>query len=647
MKLVFLQGPDTSQKEVFLANGQNVAGRDPANEIHLPSRRVSRKHCVFEVSNGHAVVRDLGSSNGVIVEGHRIQQAALANGQRIQIGDYLLQYHHEDSNDAPELELEPDLSGSGGFGFAPSQSGFDPAAPAEPSPLDLSPKNDSAPAQPETPFGGFGASESGAFGGSIGGEDSPFGAPAAENQNPFGSPPAEVQDDPFGGASEQAKQSPFGQATETAAGPESPFGDLPPADSGGQGGFGGGGFGGGYQDGFNPSPAQQAPQPEAASPASGKQGEQSAAERVLREFQQSLTRIPWTSRFAALLTGCLLLVMLIPGGGILSMLSKAESSMERMSAAHALEVARISARINEPLIVTADAYALDRANVSALDRMPGVSPGGARIVDNRGNIKLPKDQVGTTIEGINKLINQAMASRKTEYTQDGGKLSILSPIRYESETSGPAQVVGGLYVEYELSEFVNDTGRPSSLALVAFVVLGLIFIAIFMVTWRMTNLPVRHVQEETELAMKGSLPEVTSVGHWPEMETLVHSINRVLRRAGAGGVDFDRQLGTLVEMSPWPIILTDGQLRVTHSNPVSSKILSAAPEACIGQPLPRLIRDPQIANTMKALVAKVGGGQGNQGSDTIVIDGRNRTLSIRVETSAATGAVEYAVVLIT
>jgi PAS domain-containing protein len=377
------------------------------------------------------------------------------------------------------------------------------------------------------------------------------------------------------------------------------------------------------------------------------QEKRSAAERVFHNLLQSLGRIPWTSRFAGLLAGSLLLVMLAPGGGILSLLTKAESTMERMSASHALEIARVSARINEPLIVTPDAFALDRANVSALDMVPGVSPGGAKIVDIRGTIKLPKDQVGTQIEGISSLINAAMGSRKTEYTQSGGKLRILAPIRYESEISGPAQVVGGLYVEYEISEFINDTGRPSSLALVAFVVIGLIIVAIFMVTWRMTNLPLRHVQEETELAMKGSLPEVTSVSHWPEMEALVHSINRVLRRADSGGVNFDGQLATLVEMSPWPIILTDGQLRVTHSNPVSSKILTASPEACIGQALPRLIRDPAIANTMKALVAKVGGGQGNQGSDSIVIDGRNRTLSIRVETSAATGAVEYAVVLIT
>ena len=637
MKLVFLQGPDTSKKEVELVSGQNIAGRDPANEIHLPSRRVSRKHCVFVVNGNHAVVRDLGSSNGVIVEGHRVQEATLASGQRIQVGDYLLQYHHQEAPVEPELSLDSAPVQHGGFSDKSPGMSFGQDAPAEANPFGSLPSSEPSPAQPlsESPFGALPGSEQGGFGGSLSGEESPFGSPQSENQNPFGELPAQSEDGPFG------------QVTATAPEPESPFGSLPPADPNAHGGFGGGGFSGGFQENYGQRPPEGASGSSAPPPAQEEPRERSAAERVFHDLLQSLSRIPWTSRFAGLLAGSMLLVMLAPGGGILSILSKAESTLERMSAAHALELTRVAARINEPLISQPDTFALDKGNVSALDRVPGVSPGGARIVDIRGTIKLPKDQVGTQIDGINSLINRAMASRKTEYTQSGGKLSILAPIRYESETSGPAQVVGGLYVDYEISEFVNDTGRPSSLALVAFIVIGLIFVAIFMVTWRMTNVPVRHVQEETELAMKGNIPEVTTVSHWPEMETLVHSINRVLRRAGSGSADFDGQLATLVEMSPWPIILTDGQLRVTHSNPVSSKILSNAPEACIGQPLPRLIRDPEIANTMKALVAKVGGGQGNQGSDTVVIDGRNRTLSIRVETSAATGAVEYAVVLIT
>ena len=619
MKLVFLQGPDTSQQEVSLSAGQNIAGRDPANAIHLPSRRVSRKHCVFEVAGMQTVVRDLGSSNGVIVEGHRVQQAALTHGQRIQVGDYLLQYQQEETAPAPHLDASPAPAPSSGFPSQAPQSGFDNAPPDAPSPFGAPPD------QEGLAFGGFGDAPSGAFGAPAENNSASFQTPA--EPNPFGELPGQAeemsfgapsggQETPFGETPGQPDNSPFGAPPAAATQePESPFGSLPPADD--HGGFGGGGFGGGYQEGFSPPPTPaQAPAPSTPH-ADEDSGERSKAERLLNDAVQSLSKIPWTTRFGGLLTGCLLLIMLAPGGGILSLLSKAESSMERMSAAHALEIARVSARINEPLIVTPDAYALDRANVSALDRVPGVSPGGARIVDIRGTIKLPKDQVGTQIEGINSLINRAIASRKTEYTQSGGKLSILSPIRYESETSGPAQVVGGLYVEYELSEFVNDTGRPSSLALVAFVVLCLIFIGIFMVTWRMTNLPVRHVQEETELAMKGSLPAVTSVGHWPEMETLVHSINRVLRRAGAGSADFDGQLATLVEMSPWPIILTDGQLRVTHANPVSAKILSGGPADCIGQPLPRLIADPAIASTMKSLVAKVGGGQSKQGSDSV------------------------------
>ena len=139
MKLVFLQGPDTSQQEVSLSAGQNIAGRDPANAIHLPSRRVSRKHCVFEVAGMQTVVRDLGSSNGVIVEGHRVQQAALTHGQRIQVGDYLLQYQQEETAPAPHLDASPASTPSSGFPPQAPPSGFDNAPPDAPSPFGAPP----------------------------------------------------------------------------------------------------------------------------------------------------------------------------------------------------------------------------------------------------------------------------------------------------------------------------------------------------------------------------------------------------------------------------------------------------------------------------------------------------------------------------
>ena len=619
MKLVFLQSPDNTPREVVLRDGQNIAGRDPTNEIHLPSRRVSRKHCTFAVQNGQVLVRDLGSSNGVIVEGQRITEAPLISGQRIQIGDYLLQYQQENTATIDELTLDPE----------PMQAHDEPPPFGGSSPF-------GAPVEPQSSTPTFGdLPEANTYADQ---------APPSFLEAPQSMPPHQAEPD-----------SPFGALPTSEDIEESPFGDLgapnSPHDSSafGSGGFGNPSGGSSGDFGAPPPAAPQTPTAHASAQpqADSSSEEKSKAQRIFQEILSSLSRIPWSSRLGGLLLSCLLLVMLAPGGGILSLLSKAEATMERMSASHAIELARVTARINEPLISQPDTFDLNKGNISALDRVPGVSPGGARLVDVRGTIKIPPDQVGTQIEGINSLINRALASRTTEYTQDGGTLHILSPIRYDSETSGPAQVVGGVYVEYEISEFVNDAGRPTSLSLVAFVVIGLIFILIFITTWRMTNRPLRHTQEETELAMKGSLPNVSTVGNWPEMEDMVRSINRVLRRAGPGGAALDGQLATLVDMAPWPIILTDGNLRVTHANAVSSIILANDPSANVGQPLSRLVADPAISTKMKSLFGGLGGQKGKQGSDSIVIDGRERTLSIRVETSPATGAVEYAVVLIT
>ena len=67
MKLLIVQGP--KEGEFRLPEGEHIAGRDPSNPIHLPSKRVSRQHCSFTVRGQMCVVQDLGSSNGVIVDG--------------------------------------------------------------------------------------------------------------------------------------------------------------------------------------------------------------------------------------------------------------------------------------------------------------------------------------------------------------------------------------------------------------------------------------------------------------------------------------------------------------------------------------------------------------------------------------------------
>jgi len=95
-------------------------GRQEGNTIRLTERNVSRRHARLVRQNGHVVVEDLGSYNGVLINGERIQgQAELRDGDLIQIGDYDLALQQESAllaTTAPTIRL-PSLQPDGDEGL--------------------------------------------------------------------------------------------------------------------------------------------------------------------------------------------------------------------------------------------------------------------------------------------------------------------------------------------------------------------------------------------------------------------------------------------------------------------------------------------------------------------------------------------------
>lgn len=68
-------------------------GRVAGNDLVLPSPEVSRSHCSLVVREGRAVVTDLGSTNGTLVDGRRVQvPTELAEGARLRLGPFTLAY---------------------------------------------------------------------------------------------------------------------------------------------------------------------------------------------------------------------------------------------------------------------------------------------------------------------------------------------------------------------------------------------------------------------------------------------------------------------------------------------------------------------------------------------------------------------------
>lgn len=65
-----------------------LLGRHQECDIQLVSRKVSRRHCCIAQVGDHLVVRDLGSTNGIRVNGVRVTEGRLKPGDELTIGNH-------------------------------------------------------------------------------------------------------------------------------------------------------------------------------------------------------------------------------------------------------------------------------------------------------------------------------------------------------------------------------------------------------------------------------------------------------------------------------------------------------------------------------------------------------------------------------
>lgn len=102
--LIVVQGAEIG-REYRLQRSEAILGRDPAALLRVMDDGASRQHARVVVLRGPddapvVVLQDLGSTNGTWVNGQRIEQAALAEGDKVQLGDTVLKFVLQDELDA-------------------------------------------------------------------------------------------------------------------------------------------------------------------------------------------------------------------------------------------------------------------------------------------------------------------------------------------------------------------------------------------------------------------------------------------------------------------------------------------------------------------------------------------------------------------
>ncbi|MFB1483054.1 DUF4388 domain-containing protein [Corallococcus sp. RDP092CA] len=99
--LKFISGKYQGGEFPLKANKQIVVGRSSELDMVLVEDMVSRKHAKILFSDGAITIEDLGSTNGTFVNGEKVKQAKLKEGDRILIGTSILKLVHQGAESGP------------------------------------------------------------------------------------------------------------------------------------------------------------------------------------------------------------------------------------------------------------------------------------------------------------------------------------------------------------------------------------------------------------------------------------------------------------------------------------------------------------------------------------------------------------------
>jgi pSer/pThr/pTyr-binding forkhead associated (FHA) protein len=103
-RLVSLDG----QTSISLKNDITVVGRKRGVcDVFLDRGNVSKLHCLIIKTDGLLLVRDLGSTNGTLVNGQRVSRGALLPGDELSFASLTFQVQFgADAGDGPLLPAE-------------------------------------------------------------------------------------------------------------------------------------------------------------------------------------------------------------------------------------------------------------------------------------------------------------------------------------------------------------------------------------------------------------------------------------------------------------------------------------------------------------------------------------------------------------
>jgi pSer/pThr/pTyr-binding forkhead associated (FHA) protein len=105
--IAVLEGNEAGS-EYEIEKPRTTLGRGPGVDLAFPDPAMSKQHACLEWAGGGLRLGDLGSTNGVRVNGALIVAAELKHGDRFQLGEHVFQLVLEQRRREPRTHVLPD-----------------------------------------------------------------------------------------------------------------------------------------------------------------------------------------------------------------------------------------------------------------------------------------------------------------------------------------------------------------------------------------------------------------------------------------------------------------------------------------------------------------------------------------------------------
>jgi len=102
--LALSEGPNIDLEKPII-----LIGRHQECDIQIPSRKISRRHCCIALVNDHLVIRDLGSTNGVRINGIKVVEGNLQANDEVMIGN--MRYQLKWQSESEHTQRSPNENG--------------------------------------------------------------------------------------------------------------------------------------------------------------------------------------------------------------------------------------------------------------------------------------------------------------------------------------------------------------------------------------------------------------------------------------------------------------------------------------------------------------------------------------------------------